>query len=100
MAGKAGRLADIINRHEGELLRDWMRNQLAAVTARRDLIRDDELERDSRRFLSLFRGALQDGGAAADISSPGWAELRESLGELSRTRARLGFSPSETATFV
>jgi rsbT co-antagonist protein RsbR len=93
-------LADIISKYEGELLPEWMHNQLAGVTARRELIRDDELERQSRNFLALLRRALQNGGAAGDIQGPDWTEMRDALGELSRSRARLGFTPSETATFI
>jgi rsbT co-antagonist protein RsbR len=35
-----------------------------------------------------------------DINAPQWGDVREFLAELSRSRARQGFSPSETATFV
>src|SRR5207253_2379087 len=49
-----------------------------------------------RRFLAIFRQAAQnESGADAD-----WGEARAFLEDLSRTRARQGFSPSETATFV
>jgi rsbT co-antagonist protein RsbR len=37
---------------------------------------------------------------SADIYEPAWDPVRGLLGEISRTRARLGFTPSETATFV
>jgi rsbT co-antagonist protein RsbR len=92
-------LADILARHEGELLPAWLRNQHAAMTARRDLIRDDELERQSRSFLSLLRSAMQS-DAGTDVTAPGWAPMRDALTDISKARARLGFSPSETATFV
>jgi rsbT co-antagonist protein RsbR len=66
------------------------------VTRRRDLVNDQEVREDSRRFLAIFRQAVQnDSGADAD-----WSEARAFLEDLSRTRARQGFSPSETATFV
>jgi rsbT co-antagonist protein RsbR len=35
-----------------------------------------------------------------DIRTPAWSEMRDMLGELSRSRARQGFTASETATFV
>jgi len=90
------RLATILERHEKDVLNEWVEQQLAAVTRRRDLVNDQELREHSRRFLAIFRQAAQnDSGADAD-----WGEARAFLEDLSRTRARQGFSPSETATFV
>jgi len=90
------RLATILERHEKDVLNEWVDHQLAAVTRRRDLVNDQELREDSRRFLAIFRQAAQnESGADAD-----WGEARAFLEDLSRTRARQGFSPSETATFV
>jgi rsbT co-antagonist protein RsbR len=90
------RLAAILERHEKDVLNDWVDQQLSAVTRRRDLINDQDLREDSRRFLAIFRKAAQndDGGET------GWDDARAFLEDLSRTRARQGFSPNETATFV
>jgi rsbT co-antagonist protein RsbR len=96
----ASRLADIVTQNREALLPEWMRQQLAAVTMRRDLIRDDELEAQSRRFLDLLRTSLQSDGTTGDVSGPAWAGMRDFLSDMSRARARQGFSPSETATFV
>ena len=86
------RLSDVIAANADAILPEWMRHQLAAVTARRDLLRDDELREQSRRFLDLLNSSLKrDGGA--DIGGPAWGEMRELLTDLSRTRARQGFSP-------
>ena len=93
-------MSDIVGRYEDQLLPEWMRLQLAATTLRRDLIRDDELEQQSRRFLDALRKALEDGGAQRDITDPAWEEARGLLADVSQARARQGFSPAETATFV
>jgi len=93
-------MSDIVGRYEDQLLPEWMRHQLAATTLRRDLIRDDELERQSSRFLDALRKALEDGGADQDINDPAWEEARGLLADVSQARARQGFSPAETATFV
>src|SRR6185436_16162848 len=94
------RIADIVVRDAGALLPDWMRHQLQAVTTRRDLIREDELLDQSRRFIGLLGESLQTDGTGADITAPAWAGLREFLSEVSRSRARQGFSPAETASFI
>jgi rsbT co-antagonist protein RsbR len=39
-------------------------------------------------------------GQLIDITAPMWAETRAAIGEVSRSRAARGLTPSETATFV
>jgi rsbT co-antagonist protein RsbR len=95
----SGRLPAILERHEKDLLNEWIELQLTAVTRRRDLINDADLREESRRFLSLVRKAAQN-GEDGDVAGPEWSEVRAFLETLSRNRARLGFSPSETAIFV
>jgi rsbT co-antagonist protein RsbR len=90
---------DILSREEAAVLDEWVRLQLGSGTGRADLLNDRELREQSRRFLSALRDALAR-GADHDLSTAAWAEARELLGQLSRERARQGFSPRETATFV
>jgi rsbT co-antagonist protein RsbR len=92
-------MTDLLQGHEQEVLEDWMEQQLAAVTLRRDLLKDTDLQEHSRAFLNAFRAATQ-GGGGTDITTPVWAAIRELLTSLSRSRAQQGFSPVETATFV
>jgi len=101
MVSKSGsRLAEIVARHEQELVPEWLNQQLAAVSARRDLVNDGELKEQSRRFVEKLRVGLEGMDGNLDLAAPAWAGARELLDELSRTRARQGFSPSETAAFV
>jgi rsbT co-antagonist protein RsbR len=93
-------IPDLVGKYERELLSEWVNHQLAAVTLRRDLLKDDELHEQSRRFLSLLTDALRKAGASTDPVGPAWADVREFLGDVSSSRARQGFTPSETATFV
>src|SRR5215813_10643468 len=90
-------LASDIRDQQDRILNDWVNYQLSAMTMRRDLLKEQELREVSRDFLNLFVTALEDN---ADISTPSWKPSKEFLGELSRTRALQGFSPSETAMFV
>jgi rsbT co-antagonist protein RsbR len=92
-------LADTILRNEAELLPEWVRQQLASVTTRRDLMRDEELREQSGQFLKRFARALK-AGAPDDAMAEAWAETRALLEQVSITRARQGFKPSETAMFV
>jgi rsbT co-antagonist protein RsbR len=90
-------LAEDIRHRQDAILKDWMAYQLAALTLRRDLVKESELRDMSRRFLELFAEAF---AVTADSASPGWKPVKEHLAEISRTRALQGFSSSETATFV
>ena len=92
-------LKSILKNHEAQILGDWVREQGAAVGARRDLIKESVLTEQCRDFFrALQEGLARDG--AVDIARPEWAPMRNLLTTVSRTRGELGFSPSETATFV
>ncbi len=66
---------------------------------RRDLIKEDDLREQSAEFLQRFEKAVAT-GELANIKAAAWEPTLEVLDELSRNRGRMGFSPSETATFV
>ena len=99
MPERTSRIVEFIERHEKDLLSSWTDLQLKSIASRRDLINEIELREQSRQFLHLVREATA-GGGGTDIQGPRWAAVRDFLGEISRSRARLGFRPSETATFV
>jgi rsbT co-antagonist protein RsbR len=90
-------LAGLVAKHEENILGEWLRLQRAAGGSH--LINDEELRNRSREFLSLFRVAAQS-GRTDDINSREWDEARRMLEDISRSRARQGSSPSQTATFV
>jgi rsbT co-antagonist protein RsbR len=94
------RIPEIVKANESEILRNWMSLQLQSMAARRDLVSESELERQSREFLSALVEAVNHGSSLVDLSAASWAPMRELLTRLSRSRAQQGFTPSETATFV
>jgi len=98
MAVMKTRIAEVLERNEAEILLDWMKEQATALTQRPDLMKESELRQQSTKFLKLFREAIA--GNNLDIQQPIWGPVREFIGEVSRSRAIQGFSPSETATFV
>jgi rsbT co-antagonist protein RsbR len=91
-------LPALIGRHEKEILDDWVKLQVSADTHRADLVTETDVREASTRFLTALRSAVAGGGA--DIRAPEFADVRALLTEVSQSRARQGFSPSETATFV
>ena len=97
MTDHKSKLASILRRQEARVLADWMRD---LAKAGRSLALDKaELDEQSRTFVSLLAEALH-ADAGEDITGPGWARIRELLTTVSTSRARRGFTPTETATFV
>ncbi len=99
-AERSTRIPEILRTHESDILADWMRLQQNGTGRRRDLISDQELQTQSREFLSLLRAAVQSGGFTDVQRGAEWAPVRDMLSSVSRSRSLQGFSPSETATFV
>ena len=91
-------LIGILSKNEGEILTDWVELQLASGAADGGRITEAQLKSQSRQFLQALNGALAKG--SADVQSGDFAAIREQLGEVSRSRAVQGYSPTETATFV
>jgi len=95
----ATHLPDLIRTHEPQILSEWMALQLQSTSTRRDLMNDEDLRKQSKDFFAAFARAAESGGLE-DVRASSWAPVRELLTRLSQIRARQGFSPSETATFV
>ena len=93
------RIPELLQKHETDLLKDWVQRQLADGGGRRELMTETELREQSRRFLEGLADALRT-GALGDVSGPPWAGVRELLAEMSRSRTKQGFSPTEVASFV
>jgi rsbT co-antagonist protein RsbR len=96
----ASKSADLIQKYEAEILQDWVQAQLTSVTSRPDLMQKAELQEQSRELLQNVAQALRSGADVADIKGAAWQDVRDFLALVSESRARQGFSPSETATFV
>jgi rsbT co-antagonist protein RsbR len=86
----------IVERRE-EVLAAWVREQLKE--GRAESLPADELRAQGDGFLTLI-AEPEDSDSVLDANSMAWAPTRAFLADLSRTRARQGFSPSETASFV
>lgn len=95
---KTSALVRLLDEHEDELLRAWV-SALKAAGATSGRIKAAELQTQCRDILSALRQGLASGDPA-DVQGSGFARLRDLLGDVSRSRASHGFSPSETATFV
>lgn len=99
MTKSTSRLNDILEKNEKEILDDWIREQLASVTLRKDLLSENELRKQSAELLGLIISATRSGNVT-EITGPEWKPVLDFLAATSKTRAAQGFSPVETATFI
>src|ERR1700741_3483611 len=92
-------IPQLLAENEQTLLRDWMESQKKSGALRSGQINDAELTEASRRLLSALRSGAAT-GQFEDITAPVWDQSRTVLEEAARSRAALGLTPAETATFV
>jgi rsbT co-antagonist protein RsbR len=88
----------LVREHETALFADWKKALQAAKQRAGGGSSGEHLAVEAQTFLGLFLQAIASG--ETDTTRPTWSEVREFLGNLSRSRAKQGYSPTETATFV
>jgi hypothetical protein len=97
-ANETAILAALVSDNEQRIMPEWLESQKQYGTLQTGRITGAELASQSSEFLHLLRRGLASGGV--EIASGAYNPAREFLGNLSRSRALQGFSPTETATFV
>jgi rsbT co-antagonist protein RsbR len=92
-------LPGLLSRYQDRILTDWIAAQSEVGVLRADLMREAELRRQSRSFLSHLIAATKN-GLNFDIESEQWQDVRDMLTEVTNYRVDHGFTPTETATFI
>ena len=93
-------LAQILETDQQALLEDWLANIRALPGSRTaQLITEQQLRTQAAGLLRALTSAFAS-EQYEDIGRPEFAESVARLREISASRARQGFTPSETATFV
>jgi rsbT co-antagonist protein RsbR len=97
MVRHESRLPQLIAHHFEQLLDDWTNAQQGALPSQRATMAAAELREQSSALLKAMREA-----AAINLEpdSRDWKPVRDILADVSGTRARQGFSASETAMLV
>ena len=93
--GATGRLVELLSAQREKLAADWIATVSRTLVGR---ISQAELDRELHDLYAAILTGLQEGGASA--ASDQFSEARALLTELSRSRARQGFSPTETAVSI
>ncbi len=92
------RLTQVLDKREQEIATRWLERQ-AEILQRLSTAEQQEVTRQSREFLKSVKAAAQ-GDGKGDVSAPAWAPVREFLIDLAETRAKAGYTPTETASFI
>lgn len=95
-SGTGERVVQLLRKQRDQILGRWI--ELTTAAARGRLTEVEARSNNAELFTALLEALSGDAGL--DLDAPSAAELRASLTELSRGRARLGHTPSETATMV
>ncbi len=98
MPAANSRLPEIFEKREQEIADQWIEQQQSGgrkLTA----AEREQANRQSREFLRALKSALKR-DSSGDISGTDWAPVRDFLTDFSGKRAKDGYSPKETASFV
>ncbi|CCH33026.1 STAS domain-containing protein [Actinosynnema sp. NPDC047251] len=89
------RLAVVVREQKDLIVERWVR---AAAESLRGRITAAELDREFRELYTALLPLVGDNGR--DIAGERYVEIRSVLAEMSRNRARSGYTPSETASSI
>jgi rsbT co-antagonist protein RsbR len=98
-SASASRISEILRQQEQAILSEWTKHQLSGAGLRPGLIKESELRDECSQFLRVLTDATRK-DVDVNLDSPAWAAVRDLLMNLSRSRARQGFTPAEIATFI
>jgi rsbT co-antagonist protein RsbR len=92
------KIAEVLQKHHDQVLEKWTRNLLDGGR-RSDLISDKELKEQAAELLNSITASSRNGNVS-EINGADWSATREALLGIASSRARQGFTSSETAMFV
>jgi rsbT co-antagonist protein RsbR len=95
----SNRIHDVLKKHSAELQPEWFTAMTSSGVRRDALMKEAELREQCAEFMRLLTQATSQGNTT-DINASVFTPVRDMLERLSRSRSLLGFSPSETATFI
>jgi len=91
--------AKTLQKRKKQILELWMKNQLVDFSLREDLMSNEELSIQSEELVDVLLQTLSTANLE-DVQSASFESVYEVLEAISLSRAKQGFSPRETGTFV
>ena len=92
------KLPEMISKHEEQLRTEWLK-QMSSAVRRADLMSDEEIKAQSRELLAAIASGAKSGDVT-NLDGAAWATTRDILQSISTSRAKQGFTPGETTSFV
>lgn len=92
-------VAKALTKKKKQILERWIENQLTDATLREDLITNEDLRTQSSELIDGILKVLTTDNLES-VESGEFDQVYDILGGISISRARQGFTPRETATFV
>lgn len=92
-------ISKLLQKKKKQVLEQWMNNQLSDESLRDDLMSNEELRGQSEELLDVLVKTVNDRNLT-DTQSSDFDPVIEILSGISIMRARQGFSPRETGTYV
>lgn len=90
-------ISSLLSEKEEYLCQEWIREYQKYPGARAS---GNDLSKDTRDLLRSFNDALRSDADTSNFAAPAWADLRDRLTEVSRTRAAQGEPAAVTSGFV
>ncbi len=98
MSQSPGKLAEVLVKRNREITDQWTALQ-AADDKRSSPIQQQEAARKAREFGDALKAAAET-ERLDSLSGPGWNPVKDLLKDFSASRAKNGYTPSETASFI
>ena len=95
----ANSITGTLRQKKDQILTLWMRNQLADGNLRDDLMSNDDLRAQSAELLDCLFDTITD-DTLSTPDAPSLSPLIDQLTNVSMSRARQGFTPRETGTYI
>ncbi len=92
-------ISKTLKNKKNEVLELWIQNQTQNSGLRDDFIENQELYQQSEELVGVLINSLNENNLT-EVNSPDFDQVIEILSGISIIRARQGFSPRETGTFV
>jgi rsbT co-antagonist protein RsbR len=89
----------VLQKKKKSVLENWMKLQLADDSLREDLMSNEDLRSQSEDLVNSFIDNLKDSNID-DVRSIDFESVIDMLGAISIARAKQGFTPRETGTYV
>jgi len=96
---KGKRLAELLATHQVVLLERWLGELAKARTGGGERISDSEQREQCREFVQYIKDGVTS-GSVDNLQAQAWQPLRDLLASISTSRARQGFTASETVSFL